>query len=714
MNNFRVIDHRHAPRQQWTALCPPDDVLKTLIRDDGALLYDPVPGKGFARIFYPGMESRRGVSKINQRTESAEFPCVETRMEYPQAWLRMRTFASRDEAGNRTDVVLWEIEAKPGVRDLKGRFRVTVEIPEEALAVDADGHRLLATPKKSESDAGKTEAQGQPVALFFPDAVISRNNSFGGLVQLEVMTKGKLLQGGDKVFGVMILPLRHGAVDGFSYEWALQALERERAFWTKWVKDHISLSIPDPAVQEMVVACARNIFQAREIKKGLPEFQVGAAIYRGLWVLDGHFILEAAHFLGCGDDARSGWEALLRRVRPNGAIAESEGHLKETGISLATFVRQTELTGDWERLRSIWPVMLNGLKYIRTLRDQAAAAPADSAEYRLLPPTGSDGGLNGERAELTTTLWTLFGLKEAAKAARQLGLGEDANLFQTEFDSLLADFQRVAKKCEQRLPDGTPYLPMCLPGSGDHCQIPNFKGEILPWDKINPGTATWAFAHAIYPGQVLGPDDALVKNFTHLLDSIDDEQGIPANTGWQAFQSVWGYAASFYAHVWLYAGNPAKAVDYLYSFANHSSPTRVWREEQPFDRRMRICAETCRITGPRRNSSGWCGIFSFLSGEMIWNCFTGCRRSGGPRAERPLLLPGSPTRFGPVSLSLRREKGEAILRVELASDWSVKPKEVRVRIPGRAAEILIDGKKTGVPENRILVLPAHEEIRFAL
>ena len=50
----------------------------------------------------------------------------------------------------------------------------------------------------------------------------------------------------------------------------------------------------------------RNIYQAREIKKGLPAFQVGPTCYRGLWVVDGAFLMEAAAYLGRLDEARNG------------------------------------------------------------------------------------------------------------------------------------------------------------------------------------------------------------------------------------------------------------------------------------------------------------------------------------------------------------------------------------------------------------------------
>jgi len=57
----------------------------------------------------------------------------------------------------------------------------------------------------------------------------------------------------------------------------------------------------------MLEACVRNIWQAREIKQGRPAFHVGPTVYRGLWVVDGSFLLEAAAILGRGRDARAAW-----------------------------------------------------------------------------------------------------------------------------------------------------------------------------------------------------------------------------------------------------------------------------------------------------------------------------------------------------------------------------------------------------------------------
>ncbi len=58
-----------------------------------------------------------------------------------------------------------------------------------------------------------------------------------------------------------------------------------------------------------------------------------------------------------------------------------------------------------------------------------------------------------------------------------------------------------------------------------------------------------------------------------------EREGMVYGTGWDA-TGIWNYFASFNGHAWLWEGNGRKAAEVLYAFANHASPTLVWREEQ--------------------------------------------------------------------------------------------------------------------------------------
>ncbi len=93
------------------------------------------------------------------------------------------------------------------------------------------------------------------------------------------------------------------------------------------------IQVPDPGIQALVESSVRNIWEAREIKGGLPVFQVGPTCYRGLWIVDGAFLLEAAAMLGAGDQARNGVASELKTQQPDGRIQSlTKDFWKENGL----------------------------------------------------------------------------------------------------------------------------------------------------------------------------------------------------------------------------------------------------------------------------------------------------------------------------------------------------------------------------------------------
>ncbi len=312
-----------------------------------------------------------------------------------------------------------------------------------------------------------------------------------------------------------------------------------------------------------------------------------------------------------------------------------------------------------------------------------------------------------------------MGLKEAARAARFLGYETDADAFQAEFEGLMADFRAHAQRDMRALPDGTPYLPMWMPGSGDHHLIPSYEGSLPPWHRLNPGSATWALCHAIYPGEVFAPDDPLVRNLLRLFDQIDDEEGIPAETGWLPYRAVWNYAASFAAHAWLYAGRPDKAVDYLYAFANHAAPTRVWREEQSFrDSHYGL------IVGDMPHN--WASaefirlvrhLLVFERGEEL-ELLRGLPQEWIVPGKR-LYVQQTPTRFGPVTVKLHwNERRQVRIVVERDMSWVLQPSAVRLYLLAGVdvGEVTVNGEASRLESGGFITLPpsAHILVRFHL
>ncbi|MCB0114056.1 MAG: hypothetical protein KDD84_08190 [Caldilineaceae bacterium] len=595
----RTVDFRYAPPRTWTCIGRPDDPFKTLIDERGRLLYD-FQRQGarygtfrFGRVVSFAVHSAAQPLTVTQETESARAPIVVTRIAYPHATLTLRAAGHQHDGGLRTDIVLWQIDIADGREEIVSGLWLDIQGETARFAPAGRAPSAFVYAHAPEDmpqwrgldDLFAVHADVPPTAVgrapfLVSTAPLQVASAFDHGPSSGLRTEFAFIHGDAPYRGALCFPQNHSQVEGIDLAWAEDALAAERRFWNGYKLLPDTLSIPDDGIMEMLTACARNILQAREIKDGLPEFQVGPTVYRGLWIIDGYFFLEAAQFMDRPQEAWRGIDALLRRVRPNGAIEERSLDTKDTGLALATIVRQCELMHDSERLRELWPTLRRAVDYVRSLHEDACQLPEDDPAHGLLPASFANGGLGGIRAEYTTVLWMMVGVQAVARAAIRLGLTDEADEINAFFTKLYTALREHAERDQRVRADGVRFLPMLKPGSGAHHWIHNFPGDPLPWEQVNPGTGTWAFAHAVYPGQLFAPDDPLLQDFCQLLDHLDDAEGIPAATGWLPFEALWSYAASFYAHVWLYVGRPDKAVDYLYAFANHASPTRVWREEQ--------------------------------------------------------------------------------------------------------------------------------------
>jgi hypothetical protein len=732
MSTNRTIDFRNAPPSRWTAICRPDDPLKTLVREDGALLYG-FTALGFnswyfQRVLEFGISADHAPIEVTQRTESADIPIVITMLRYRQATLELITFGHLHDGDRRTDIVLWSIRATDdadapltGLRlDAFERDRVFT------LQSQGPGNRVFASAPDAilGRDAlemiqaqGQTPAANDAGSLVFTSAPheLLTVHAIGFRPTSAFAIEPQILRAGETLSGAILVPLNHDQIDGLDLAWAEAAAEQERQFWRGFRESRLAIEVPDEAVMDMIASCARNIMQAREVKDGLPVFQVGATIYRGLWVVDGHFMLECAHYLGYRDEVAGALERLLRSAKPDGSIAEMPFHTKETAIALTTIVRQCELLGDDERLRRHWGVIRNGVEYIEGLRAEAAALPAESPAHGLLPASFADGGAGGKRPEYTTALWTLVGLKAVAQAAQRLGYAEDAARFAADYESLMADFRRCAARDMQRLDDGTPYLPMVMPGSGEHINLPDMPtapGPVLRPYQLQPATATWAFCQAIWPGEVFAPSDDFVANLLRLLDQLDDEEGMPAETGWLPYRSLWNYYASFAAHAWLYAGKPEKAIDYLYAFANHAAPTRVWREEQSLSG-----TGNGQLCGDMPHNWASAEFIRLVRHLLVFEIGDTLHVLPGLPAEwripgKTLRLERTPTRYGPVTLEATfGADGSCQATIARDMSWPIQPAAVVLhadRLGGGA--LRLDSQPSTVAPDGTVVLPQNKTV----
>jgi hypothetical protein len=563
-----TVDFRFAPRDFQSTICFPDDPAKTVVGKHGDLRYD-FPDDRLAAIGQFGtiveftLAGMGNDTWVSQKLEAPGIPVVRTVIDRPTATIELIAFASRRDHEGRVDNVLMEIRAKrddvvaaPLVRirscrgyHLKAKDGIAAEVVREQAAeswmicipldnpahdiswlLDEGGYRL--TLEHGTADHNK------PLRYFF------RFPQAGSSVDPRAAADPDVL------------------------------LDEVRAWWRKWQPfgDRITITVPSEQ-GDFLTACARNIQQAREVKDGRLVFQVGPTVYRGLWIVDGNFILEAARYLGFDQAADQGLLAEWRQQVSTGQIIASGGkeHWKDTAIAMFTLVRACELKQNWDMMRDLAPNVGHAIEFLIELRDEARKGDSPNGHYGLLAPGFPDGGIGGVCYEFTNTVWTLAGLRAVARVNERLHL-PDLDRAASFYGELRTAFDAAARAEMVRDPRGFAYLPMLM-----H-EDPQMRLD--EWDRPRPQSAQWALSHAIFPGLVFAKDDPVVKGHIALMQACTQED-IPAETGWLRHEAVWNYNAAFVAEVYLWAGLSAWAHRTFTGFLNHASPLYAWREEQP-------------------------------------------------------------------------------------------------------------------------------------
>jgi hypothetical protein len=568
------IDFRYAPHHSQSTLCFPDDPNKSIIGQAGDLRY------GFAKALLVGMEDFATVIEFSlagfqddkvtrQWTEAPGVPIVHTVIERPAATLELVAFATRHADEGRVDNVLMSIQSK-----------------DAPLAVAPKLH--IRTCRKLE-----LEDYNSPVATaIFAESKIpflvgaKLGEALGKCVWWEEAGFTLYLPHGEaasKLAARYFVRIPQEQQSARRLRERLQEpetlLAETRNFWAEWKPFGTTAWSYPHRHGEFLTACARNIQQAREVNNGRLVFQVGPTVYRGLWIVDGNFLLEAARYLGYDQEADQGLRSEWSKQADSGQVIAASGgeHWKDTAIAMFTLVRQCELKQDWSLFRELEPNLSRAIDFLIGLRDQARSGNSTNGGYRLLAPGFADGGIDGVRSEFTNTVWTLAGLRAVAAAAKRQALPalDKAAGF---YHELYAAMQETAKKEMVRHSAGFDYLPMIAHDDP-------LVNDPDSWNRPRPQTAQWALSHAIYPGLVFDQADPIVRGHIALLQ-FSTQEDVPIETGWLWHDSLWTYNASFAAHVYLWAGLRDWAHRTFTGFLNHASPLYCWREEQPLQRAL--------------------------------------------------------------------------------------------------------------------------------
>lgn len=561
------VDYRYSP--QWWVSCIglPDDSCKTLVGPLGQLLYE-FGGEDFFPYIGAGQGFRTVVQTLadenikinNQRLYSARVPIVITESTYDGLNITQESFALgmnfirnqiSTKEGKREDVILTTVDnPTEQTRTIKPVLIINSEHP-----MEVDEGRLV---------INKTI---QIITDLKTTRVRKNLGDSKTVINLEEIT----LAPGDKKQYVVLYDngMSSDIVDGLkaapkNFSSKVERLKAEVInYWEeKSSVPYNHITVPDTEIQNLLDASIRGIWQAREIKNNKIAFQVGPTCYRGLWIVDGAFILETAAMFDRGLDARAGIDYTLSFQKETGEFAIMDKYYKENGFVLWTCVRHALLTQDKAWLHSVWPQLIKTMDFIKVLRARTyeTETPLDDG---LIPPGTIDGGLWGgpDMPEYTNVYWSLVGIKSMVQAAHWLGEKKIAEVWEKEYSDMYSVFKKAAQRDKQIDNFGNVYLPIPM----------EVEKQSLPQ------RAQWAFCLAIYPGQIFEKDDPIVLGTMDMLHTTLQE-GMVMGTGWE-INGIWNYFAGFYGQACLWIGKNQYAVESLYAFANHASPLYNWREE---------------------------------------------------------------------------------------------------------------------------------------
>jgi hypothetical protein len=661
------VDHRYSPGDWQSTFCFPADPYKGLIGRSGELRYghpgNSTQGPDYFRetvhFRLSGMNSPRVVS---QSLEAPELPIIHTRIEQAQAFMELTTFATNEPGEGRVDNVLIEVRPK-SPNSIHARVVVYID---------------TARPVKVD-ESGKTKlfrVGGDPAPLFMVSESQLAVSGFFGVGEtghgslFEFAPEGTSADKPARYF--LRFPQEEQSFDkikdGLSNPEGL--LARVRTYWHQWQPFHgdITWQLPSP-YQEFLIACTRNIQQCRDREGNATVFHVGPTIYRNFANVDLNFILEAARYLGYDTEAQEALDVSWAAQTKEGGVFANGGphHWKDTGIAAFTVVRQAELSQDWSYFRKMQPKIVQAFAFLSSLRERAKRENSANGRYGLLARGFGDGGLDEMRSEFTNTAWVLAGLKAVLEAADHQNLSGYEAGKQLYAELRQSFFAAVPQEMRQH-PDGFEYLPMLMK------EDPQWSAAD-EWDRPRPQVGQWALSHSIYPGLVFAKNDPVVKGHIALMQSCTQEE-IPAETGWIPHEGLWGYNASFVAHVYLWAGLSDWANQTFHGFLNHASPLYCWREEQPLQE-----SAVAHYVGDMPHNWASAEVIRYLRHMMALEDGTSLRLLAGIRAaqlasEQPWRIGGSPTKFGHVNMALESVRDGWQLTFERGS--GPDPKDVRL------------------------------------
>ncbi len=233
--------------------------------------------------------------------------------------------------------------------------------------------------------------------------------------------------------------------------------------------------------------CARDTWNeaARVMKAYVVSLQKGDHVtpgvftYHHFWFRDAAYMLHALSRWNFTKEARAVLRSYPDRQERSGFFKSHEGEWDSNGQamwSLATFSR---LTGDVEFLREVYPSIRKGAEWIVKKKKEGPGG-------RLLPPGFSAEHLGPADHYYWDNLWSIAGLREAARAADTLGLADEGVRYREEVRRYVEDLRMLSLRDRSRYQviNAAPDRPIDSGMIGSICVLYPLELEVFPENQV--------------------------------------------------------------------------------------------------------------------------------------------------------------------------------------------------------------------------------------
>ncbi len=408
------------------------------------------------------------------------------------------------------------------------------------------------------------------------------------------------------------------------------------------------LQAPDPQLEDQFYASLRTLLMLCP-----EEIYPGPYVYKRFWYRDSCLMLNALLAMGHTRRCKRILEDIIpRRQKLDGFYESQEGEWDSNGAVLWIANRVRE-HGGLEFAPEFRDSLRKAAHWLIAKRQPSRLNPKYPG---LLPPGFSAEHLGPNNYYYWDNFWGVAGLRAAAELFHAAGEPVEAAAFEQAAEEF---WQRVTQVIEQTF--------------GENAGLPAAPGRRM--DSGSVGSLVGDF-----PTQLFAPNDhRITQTVEYLFDHCMVNGGFFQD---MTHSGINAYLTIHMAQVFLRRGDP-RYRDLIRTVVQLASPTRQWPEAiHPFS------GGGCMGDGQH----GWAAA-EFL--VMIRNLFVREETHGAggerlvigsglfeewTRGSAPISFGPTPTRHGPVTVSINGEQARRTLTVH--GDWRGDPPEMDVKIPG--------------------------------